>query len=58
MSKDEIAEHQAVTRLFELVRNGQTDNTEFSQLDSLIYQRLLQTYAVPEAPEPRVRAAA
>lgn len=58
MSEDEIAERQAVTRLFDLVRSGETDNCEFSQLDSLVYQRLLQTYAVTETAEPRVRAAA
>ena len=37
-------EHQAVTRLFDLVRTGEVDNVEFAQLDSLIYERLLQTY--------------
>lgn len=58
MSEDEIAERQAVTRLFDLVRNGETDNCEFSQLDSLVYQRLLQAYVVAETPEPRIRTAA
>lgn len=39
-------EHQAVTRLFDLVRTGDVDNVEFAQLDSMIYERLLQTYEV------------
>lgn len=39
-------EHQAVTRLYELVRNGEVDNSEFSQLDSLVYRRFMQTYDV------------
>lgn len=37
-------EQQAVTRLFDLVRTGEVDNVEFAQLDSMIYERLLQTY--------------
>ncbi len=40
----ESAEHEAVTRLFELARNGDTDNCEYSQLDSMIYGRLEQAY--------------
>lgn len=40
----ENAEHEAVTRLFELARNGDTDNCEYSQLDSMIYGRLEQAY--------------
>lgn len=42
---DENAEHEAVTRLFELARNGETDNCEYDQLDSMIYGRLEQAYA-------------
>lgn len=38
------AEHQAVTRLFDLARAGTVDNVEFDQLDSLVYSRLLETY--------------
>ena len=36
-------------RLFELARNGEVDNLEFEQLDSLIYSSLEQTYRVTEA---------
>ena len=35
-----------MTRLFDLVRAGEVDNLEFSQLDSLVYARLLRTYDV------------
>jgi hypothetical protein len=42
--QSENAEHEAVTRLFELARNGDTDNCEYSQLDSMIYGRLEQAY--------------
>ncbi|MHC9085304.1 hypothetical protein ACYX7E_09725 [Luteimonas sp. RIT-PG2_3] len=42
-------EHQAVSRLFDLVRNGDTETLEFDQLDSLIYGRLQQTYRVTDA---------
>lgn len=41
---DSNAGHDAVTRLFDLVRSGEVDNVEFNQLDSLVYSRLLQTY--------------
>ena len=41
---DTSAEHEAVTRLFELARNGAVDNVEFNQLDSLVYSRLLEAY--------------
>ncbi len=36
--------HEAVTRLYDLVRAGEVDNLEFSQLDSLVYGRLLRAY--------------
>lgn len=42
--------HDAIDRFFELARNGETGNSEFSQLETMIYGRLLQTYAVDEAP--------
>lgn len=38
------AGHDAVTRLFDLVRAGEVDNVEFNQLDSLVYSRLLEAY--------------
>ncbi len=41
---DSSAGHEAVTRLFDLVRSGDVDNVEFNQLDSLVYSRLLETY--------------
>ena len=37
-------EQEAVVRLYELVRNGDMDNTEFSQLDSLVYERFMRSY--------------
>lgn len=59
---DENAEHQAVTRLFELARSGDIDNCEYSQLDSMVYGRLEQAYAGGEPATPasaiRVQAAA
>ena len=54
---DTAAEHEAVTRLFELACTGETDNCEYSQLDSMIYQRLQQTYAVSESPALRTLTA-
>jgi hypothetical protein len=42
---DASAAHEAVTRLFDLARAGSVDNIEFNQLDSLVYSRLLETYA-------------
>lgn len=46
---DSSTRHEAVNRLFDLVRNGDVDNLEFSQLDSLIYGGLEQTYRVTDA---------
>lgn len=45
---DTSAEHEAVTRLFDLVRAGEVDNIEYDQLDSLVYSRLLATYECDE----------
>lgn len=39
-------EHEAVIRLYELVRNGEVDNTEFAQLDSLVYERFMRSYDI------------
>src|SRR3546814_20816607 len=54
--QDENAEHEAMTRLFDLTRNGETDNCEYSQLDSMIYGRLAQAYGTngtaPTQPGP------
>lgn len=43
---DSATRHEAISRLFDLVRSGDVDNLEFSQLDSLIYSGLEQTYPV------------
>ncbi len=53
---DADTEHEAVTRLFDLARNGETDNCEYSQLDSMVYERLQQAYPVSEKnSQPRIR---
>lgn len=39
-------EHEAVNRLYELVREGDTDSGEYLQLDSLVYDSLLRAYGV------------
>ena len=46
---DSATQHQAIGRLFDLVRNGDVDNLEYSQLDSLIYGGLEKTYHVSDA---------
>ena len=46
---DTSAEHEAVTRLFDLARAGAIDNVEFNQLDSLVYSRLLEAYDCDQA---------
>lgn len=48
MTENDV-EHQAVSRLFDLVRSGNTETLEFDQLDSLIYGRLQQTYHTTDA---------
>lgn len=50
---DENTEHEAMARLFDLTRRGETDNCEYSQLDSMIYGRLEQAYAGEGAVPPR-----
>lgn len=45
---DSATQQQAIVRLFDLVRTGDVDNLEFSQLDSLVYGALEQTYQVTE----------
>lgn len=45
----------AIERLFELTRAGQTDSSEFEQLDHLVQQRLREAYA---GTPPPARAAA
>ena len=42
-------EHEAVSRLYELAREGDTGSGEYSQLDSLVYDSLLRTYGVQPA---------
>lgn len=43
-------EQEAVVRLYELVRNGDMDNTEFSQLDSMVYERFMRNYDIDASP--------
>ena len=45
-------EHEAVTRLFDLSREGHLDDLEFVQLDSLVYQRLAETYEATGSDTP------
>lgn len=45
----------AIERLFELTRAGQTDSSEFEQLDHLVQQRPREAYA---GTPPPTRAAA
>lgn len=42
---DNAIELQAVTRLFELASVGETHSSEFQQLESMVYARLMQCYA-------------
>ncbi|HEY4529244.1 MAG TPA: hypothetical protein VIG97_02780 [Luteimonas sp.] len=51
-SFDTDSGHQAVARLFDLSRAGAVHDIEFNQLDSLVYSRLLQTYAREPDAEP------
>ena len=37
-------EHDAINRLFDLARDGKTGNTEFAQLESMVYDRFIQSY--------------
>lgn len=48
-------DREAVTRLFDLAHSGEVDNCEYTQLDSLIYDRLVRNYA--EWDDVRVLAA-
>lgn len=48
MTTLDTIEQQAISRLFELARDGDTDNCEFGQLDSMIYERMLRTYESPQ----------
>jgi hypothetical protein len=44
-----LSDDFAVARLFEMSCNGDTQNKEFWELDSMVQQRLLQAYGVPGA---------
>lgn len=37
-------ERDAVARLYELSRSGEVENSEFSQLAHLVYERMFETY--------------
>ncbi len=45
-------EHEAVVRLYELARNGEVENTEFSQLDSMVYERFMRSYDIDASQAP------
>lgn len=40
--------HEAVNRLFEMAREGDTASGEFEQLDSLVLEGLVRTYGAEE----------
>lgn len=44
MSASNSAQQAAINRLFDLVRTGKADSQEFSKLDALIFDRLIETY--------------
>ncbi|MEP6633664.1 MAG: hypothetical protein ABJA62_05585 [Luteimonas sp.] len=46
---DGLSDDLAVARLFELSRNGDTENREFWELDSMVQERLLQAYGIAGA---------
>jgi hypothetical protein len=51
--------HEAVNRLFEMARQGDTASGEFEQLDSVIQEGLLRTYGAEDETEGNsVRSAA
>src|SRR3546814_20094776 len=50
--QDENAEHEAMTRLFDLTRHGETDNCEYTQPDSMIYGHLEQAYTSDRTTTP------
>lgn len=37
-------EHDAINRLFDLSRDGQTGSREFEQLESMVYDRFIHNY--------------
>lgn len=45
-------ERDAINRLFELARDGETDNREFEQLESMVYDRFIHSYDHARAPSP------
>lgn len=46
---DNLSDDDAVTLLYELANNGDSASSEYVQLDSMVYERFLQTYAEPVA---------
>ncbi len=48
-----VTEAQAVSRLFDLAREGDTQTREYQLLDYVIHKRLLQTYGGDIPREPR-----
>lgn len=39
-----LSDDMAISRMFDLVQNGQTDNSEFALLDAVIQARLRRAY--------------
>ena len=44
---DNLSDDDAVTLLYELANSGDSASSEYVQLDSMVYERFLQTYAEP-----------
>jgi hypothetical protein len=55
MSYTESSEQLAISRLFDLVRDGRTEGLEFDQLDLLVYERLAETYAADDGGALRIQ---
>lgn len=53
---DNLSDDDAVTLLYELANNGDSASSEYVQLDSMVYERFLQTYAEPVAVKAETQA--
>jgi len=48
-------DHDAINRLFELAREGETGSGEFQQLDNMVFEGLVRRYGVqPDATGDRI----
>ncbi|MDH5823238.1 hypothetical protein QFW77_09595 [Luteimonas sp. RD2P54] len=45
---DHSGELEAVNRLYELARDGETDSSEYTRLDQQVFSALVQTYGAEE----------